>query len=198
MSSSKEILAYARKDDNTRQSTQLDFLTGYQGNLAGTGIDITQAESAAAVGGSAAQILAATCIKDAVNTWAATAAAAVDVYLPPAVRGDHLVLDVTGDMDEANACTIRCVGAVGAASNVYGKQVVGVNTGGIAGSAVETLGTAAAPTSVNLIYTPAAANTNFLGIGSMIHFYCPKDNQWLVNCRAVPEGTGATGAFTTT
>ena len=53
-----------------------------------------------------------------------------------------------------------------------------------------------APTSVNLIYTPATATTNFLGIGSMLHFYAPVENQWLVNGFFVPTGTGATGAFT--
>jgi len=200
MSSAKEILAYIRKEDNTRQSTALDFLSGYQGNLAGTGVDVTDAEAVAALASgtpAASVVLAATCIKDAVNTWASTASGAQDIYLPPAVRGDHLVIDITGELDDATAaCTIKCVGAVGAASNVYAKQVIGTNTGGIAGSAAETGGTAAAPTSVNLIYTPAAAATNFLGPGTMIHFYCPKDNQWLVNCRAVPKGTGATGAFT--
>ena len=177
----------------------MDFITGYQGNLTATGIDITDGEAVAGLAtATTGEILATTLIKNAINTFAGTnSAAGTMCYLPQAKRGDHIVLDITGEIDDTtNALPIKCVGAPNAASNVFAKQVIGVNTGGIAGSAVETAGTRAAPTSVNLIYTPAAAATNFLGPGSMIHFYCPKDNQWLVNVRAVPKGTGATGAFT--
>ena len=180
-------------------SAWMDFLSGYQGNLTATGIDISDAEAVAGLAtATASEILATTLIANAVNTFAGTNSAAGSMcYLPPAVRGTHIVLDITGEIDDTtNALPIKCVGAVGAASNVFAKQVIGVNTGGIAGSAVETAGTAAAPTSVNLIYTPAAAATNFLGPGSMIHFYAPVENQWLVNVRACPKGTGATGAFT--
>ena len=176
-----------------------DFLTGYQGNLAGTGIDITDAEAVAGLAtATAAEILATTLIADAVNTFAGTnSAAGTMCYLPPAVRGTHIVLDITGAADDTTAALpIKCVGAVGSADNVFAKQVIGNNNGGIAGSAVETAGTAATPTSVNLIYTPAATTTNFLGIGSMLHFYAPVANQWLVNGFFVPQGTGATGAFT--
>ena len=58
-------------------------------------------------------------------------------------------------------------------------------------------GTLAAPTSLKLIYTPAAANTNFLGAGSMFHFFAPVDGEWLVQIWCIPEGTGATGVLTT-
>tara|TARA_B100001094_G_scaffold38858_1_gene33270 strand:- start:4793 stop:5431 length:639 start_codon:yes stop_codon:yes gene_type:complete len=179
--------------------TSLDFLLGYQGNLTATGIDISDAEAVAGLAtATAGEILATTLIKNAINTFAGTNSAAGSMcYLPPALLGDHLVLEITSEIDDTtNALPIKCVGAVGASANVFAKQVIGVNTGGIAGSAVETAGTAASPTSVNLIYTPAAAATNFLGPGSMIHFYCPKDGQWLVNVRSCPKGTGATGAFT--
>jgi hypothetical protein len=180
------------------ESSYLDYLSGYQGNLTGTGIDISDAEAVAGLAtATAGEILACTLVKNAVNTFAGTNSAAGSMcYLPPAKLGDHLVLDVTGEIDDTtNALPIKCVGAVGASANLFAKQVIGVNTGGIAGSAIETAGTAGTPTSVNLIYTPAAAATNFLGPGSMIHFYCPKDGQWLVNVRACPKGTGATGAF---
>ena len=176
-----------------------DFLSGYQGNLAGTGIDITDAEAVLGLAtATAGEILNTTLIADAVNTFAGTnSAAGTMCYLPPAVRGTHLVLDITGAIDDTTQpLPIKCVGAVGSEANVFAKQVIGNNTGGIAGSAVETAGTAAAPTSVNLIYTPATATTNFLGIGSMLHFYAPVENQWLVNGFFVPTGTGATGAFT--
>jgi hypothetical protein len=61
---------------------------------------------------------------------------------------------------------------------------------------IETAGSNLVPTSETLIYTPAAADTNALGIGSVIHFYAPVDGQWLVKINFIPEGTGATGAFT--
>lgn len=182
-------------------STYLDFLSGFQGNLTATGIDITAAEALAGVAGgdeTAAEVLACTYIKNAVNTHAGDASAVHNLgYLPPALKGNHLAVEFTGELDETNAQSLEAVGAVGASANRFAKQVIGNNTGGIAGSAIETLGTAATPTSQTLIYTPAGAATNFLGPGSVIHFYCPKDSQWLVNVRAVPKGTGATGAFST-
>ena len=183
-------------------STYLDFLSGFQGNLTTTGITITEAISAAGPDNDAtdAEILACTLIKNAMNIHSGTAAAVgVLGYLPPALKGDHLAIEITGDLDDAtSALHFEARGAVGSGSNLFAKQVVGNNTGGIAGSAIETLGTASTPTSQTLIYTPAVAATNFLGAGSVIHFYCPKDSQWLVNVRAAPAGTGATGAFTTT
>jgi len=184
--------------NGTLANPYLDYLSGYQGNLTATGIDITDAEAVLGLAtATAAEILDCTLIKSAVNTFAGTNSAAGSMcYLPPAEQGDHLVLEITGEVDDTTtALPIKCVGAVGAGSNVFAKQVIGVNTGGVAGSAIETAGTAAAPTSVNLIYTPAVAATNFLGPGSMIHFYCPIDDQWLVNIRACPKGTGATGAL---
>jgi len=177
----------------------LDYLSGYQGNLGNTGIAITDGEAVLGLAtATAGEILNCTLIDGAINTFAGTnSAAGTFCYLPPAVRGSHLVLDVTSSIKgTTNALPIKATGAVGSADNVFAKQVVGNNTGGIAGSAVETAGTAAVPTSVNIIYTPAAAATNCVGPGTMIHFYCPKDNQWLVNVQMVPEGTGATGAFT--
>ena len=98
-------------------------------------------------------------------------------------------------MDEASAFSMFSRGAVGAGTDVvYSKQVVSaIGKGGIG---VITAGTAAVPTSVTLIYTPAAADTNVLGIGSTIQFYAPVANQWMVRVNAIAEGTGATGTFT--
>ena len=81
---------------------------------------------------------------------------------------------------------------------MFAKQSLMLNGTGatLAGRQLETAGTALAPTTVNIIYTPAAAATNILGPGSMIHFYCPKDGQWLVKFNSVAKGTGATGAIT--
>ena len=35
-------------------------------------------------------------------------------YLPPALKGDHLAVEFTGELDEANAQSLEAVGAVGA------------------------------------------------------------------------------------
>ena len=180
----------------------LDFHSGWAGNLTATGVTINEAASAAGPvdDASAAEILACTLIKNAVNIHSGTAAAiGVLGYLPPALKGDHLALEITGELDDGtNALHIEARGAVGSSANLFAKQVIGNNTGGIAGSAIETRGTNIAPTTQTVIYTPAAAATNFLGPGSVIHFFCPVDTQWLVNVRAAPKGTGATGAFTDT
>ena len=179
-------------------SNYTDYLAGYQGNLVASGIDITDGEAVLGLAAATAgEILNCTLIDGAINTFAGTNSAAGSMcYLPPAVRGSHLVLDITGEIDDTtNPLPIKATGAVGSDNNVFAKQVVGLPNGATAAS-VETAGTALAPTSVNIIYTPAAAATNCVGPGTMIHFYCPKDNQWLVDIRMVAKGTGATGAFT--
>jgi hypothetical protein len=180
----------------------LDFHSGWTGNLDATGITIDETASAAGPvdDATAAEILACTLKKNAVNSHTGTAAAVgVLGYLPPALKGDHLALEIVGELDDAtSALHVEARGAVGSDSNVFAKQIIGYNTGGIAGSAIETRGTRTVPTTQTLIYTPAAAATNFLGPGSVLHFFCPKDDQWLVEVRAAPKGTGATGAFTDT
>ena len=111
-------------------------------------------------------------------------------------------MEITGDMDEANAFTIYARGAAVVAAStvdttpVFAKQVVGLINGATA-SSIETLGTLGTPTSITLVYTPAAANTNFLGAGSIFHFFAPSNGEWLVKVWCIPETTGATGAFTT-
>ena len=60
---------------------------------------------------------------------------------------------------------------------------------------VETAGTYIATTSEYLVYTAAAADTNILGVGSMIFFYCPKDGEWLVKMSLYGLGTGVTGIW---
>ena len=105
-------------------------------------------------------------------------------------------------MDAANALTFQTSmsSAVGQDTNdaVFAKQVIGPELGDCDGTAqtVVTAGLPSAPASNRLIYTPASAATNFLSVGSIIHFYCPVDNQWLVKVRNVKEGAGSTGTFT--
>ena len=182
----------------------LDFCAGYQGNLTATAVAVTDAEAdSAASSASAANILAATFAPGAVNTLAFDGGAAGSVYLPDCVKGTHFAVEITGDIDQTNALTIFARGAAVVSAStvdttpVFAKQVVGCINGATA-SSIETLGTSAAPTSIKLIYTAAAADTNFLGAGSMIHFFAPKNGEWLVNAdNNIPEGTGATGAWTT-
>ena len=176
----------------------LDFCAGHQGNLSATAVAITDAEAdSAASSASASNVLAATMAPNAVNTCAFDGGAAGSVYLPQAKKDTHICMEITGDIDQTGALTIFTRGAVNAGTAVvFAKQVVGVPNGAT-GTSIETLGTAAAPTSIKLIWTPAAANTNQWGPGTVIHFYAPAEDVWLVSVYPISEGSGATGALTT-
>ena len=176
----------------------MDFLSGYQGNLA-TGAAITDAECDAAAAGATATTIAAASLLPGLNTLAHDADAAGSVYLPRAKKDRHIAMTITGDMDAANAVTFFTRGA-GDDSAVFAKQIVAPMFYGGAVADTESIvtdGTAAAPTAIKLIYTPAAAGTNFLHTNSVIHFYAPVEGEWLVKVRNIPEGNGSTGAFTT-
>ena len=135
---------YGQNNADTRLDHRyFDFLAGYSGNLTATGIDLTEAEGVAGVKGgdeTLAEVDAATWVAFAHNTDARTAAAASGSYLPPAVKGTHLAVEITGDQDEANAVKVHCnntVGTVKPVGNVFAKQVIGHSNGATA-SAVET------------------------------------------------------------
>ena len=187
--------------DEKLKDGYFDFCSGYQGNLTATGGSVSQAEAVAGVKGgdeTLAEVDAATFIANAVNTFAGDGSGAGSSYLPPATKGTHLVVEVTGDIDQTGAWTIHAnnsVGTVKPVGNVFAKQVIGSLNGATA-LPIETAGDNVTPTSQNLIYTAAAADTNALGAGSVIHFYAPVDGQWLVKINFIPEGTGATGALT--
>ena len=177
----------------------LDFVSGNQSNLTATGITATDAIMIAALAaGSAAAVLAGTLVANAVNHMDDAHSAAGCVFLPQAVKGTHLVCDYTQSPDaHASAHSFKCEGGTGVgAGDVFAKQVVGDVIGLAVATSVETAGTNLVPTSKQLIYTPAAATTNTLGPGSMIHFYCHVHGQWLVKMSLVNQGTGATGAWT--
>ncbi len=179
----------------------LDFLSGNQKNLVGTPItpDDAALDAVVAGGATAAEIVATSLVANAVNTTDWTANAEGKVFLPDATEGTHLALKFTGDMDEANALTIAANGwkaseaADATTGNVFAYQLISPLGAGIG---VHTAGTAAAPTSVNMIYTPAAADTNCLGINSIIHFFCLTEGEWMVRMFNIPETTGVTGTFT--
>jgi len=177
-------------------SNYLDFVSGNCSNLTTTPIAISDAEADAGVGGNAAAILAATLADGALNTTAHDTGAAGAVYLPICAADSHTALLIQGDMDEANAFTIFARGAVSAGTDVvFAKQVISFE--GKGGIGVLTSGTVGTPTAIKLAYTPAAADTNALGVGSIIHFYAPIANRWLVRIESIAEGTGATGTLTT-
>ena len=183
----------------------MDFCAGYQGNLNSAGISVSEAEAVAALAAvsSADQgdSYAATLIAGAVNTSDQTGAGAGTIHLPTATKGVHLVLDYADVVDGStgaqtiavNGGALLSTGTTLISGGVYAKQAIGSATG-VAGNTIETAGSYNAPTSVNLIYTPTTGN-NWLGAGSMIHFFCPIDGQWLVNIKHVQQGTGATGAL---
>ena len=187
------------KFDSQLNQGYLDFVSGYQGNLTATGITFTAAiEAAALAAGSAADVLAGTLVANAVNYGNSTHSEAGAVFLPNAVKGTHLVISYTQSPDgHASAHTIKANGGTGAgAGAVFARQAIGEAVGENIATAVVTGGTNLTPTSQNLIYTPAAAATNGLGTGSQLHFYCPKDGEWLVRAELVPQTTGVTGAWT--
>ena len=186
--------------DANVSSKYLDFLAGYQGNLTAKGVDVTHAIALAAELSSPpvlAEVDAATYVANAVNECSATAAAACSIgYLPPAKKGTHLALNISGTLDEANACTIHCNNALGTVQPTgqrFAKQVIGVE--GVTATSVVTAGTASAPTSENLIYTPAATNPKY-GPGTQVHFYAVSEGEWLVKFFPVQLGTGAVGVLT--
>jgi hypothetical protein len=189
-------------------SKYLDFCSGYQGNLQATGISISEAEAVASLAAvsSADQgdSNAATMVASAVNTSAITGAAAGTIHLPTATKGTHLCLDYADVVDgstgahhiDVNGGALLSTGSTLITGGVLAKQVIGGSLGnGSNAVAIETAGTATGPTSVRLILTPTTGN-NFLGAGSVIHFYCPKDGEWLVKVFPVQQGTGAAGAYT--
>jgi len=187
-------------DNLVGSSRAIDFVTGFQGNLA-TGITISDAEAVAGLAtATASEILACTLTNNALNFFAGTNSAAGTLcYLPIATFGSHCAVEITGEIDDTtNPLPIKAVGAVGASANLFAKQTLSLNGTGatLAGRQLETAGTAAAPTTVNIIYTPTADNTNILGPGTVIHFYCPKDGQWVVQFRPVSKTTGVGGAIT--
>ena len=186
----------------------LDFCSGYQGNLSATGISVSEAEAVAALAAvsSADQgdSYAATLIANAVNTSAVTAGGAGTIHLPTASKGTHLCLDYADVPDGStgvhtiavNGGALSSSGSTLIAGGVLAKQVIGGQLGnGSNAVAVETAGTYSAPSSENLIYTPTTGN-NALGTGSVLHFFCPNDGEWLVRTFFVQQGTGATGAYT--
>ena len=184
----------------TLTNKYLDYLSGFQGNLA-TGVTITDAEAVAGLAtATASEILACTLTANGLNFFSGTnSAAGTMCYLPVATHGVHCALAIIGEIDDTtNALPIKAVGAVGASANLFAKQALKWDGTGatLAGRHLTTAGTAASPTTVNIIYTPAAAATNILGPGSVIHFYCPLDGQWLVRFDSVAKGTGVTGLFT--
>ena len=191
-----ELLA-SKVDAKTMNSRYLDFCGGFVGNLV-TGTAITDAVANAASGGSAAQILAATITDGEIVACEFDGAAAGAVYLPKAVNGAYCAIEITGDIDQTGALSIEARGAAVATSTaVLAKQLIGpLNEHGASAQTVETAGTAEAPTSIKLVYTAAAADTNFLGVGSVIQFYCPKNDQWLVRVTNIAEGDSSTGVFT--
>jgi hypothetical protein len=190
----------------------LDYLAFNKTNLTATGVDIIQAEGAAALAAdhtsttTLAAITAATCIANAVNTFAGDGSAATEMFLPTAIKGTHVCVQITGDIDEAGAVTIFCAPAASStggndkyaglftiAAHVLNSSATVIPTGAV--TAIRTAGSVAAPNATGLVYTAAAADTNFLGTNSEIHFYCPKDGQWIAKLFGIPEGTGATGAL---
>ena len=69
------------------------------------------------------------------------------------------------------------------------------------GSVIESTATSALTFDVSaageteLKFTPAAAATNCMGIGSRIYFYCTTAGIWNISTGLIPVGSGVTGTF---
>ena len=180
----------------------IDAVLGNTARLTGTAVEVTQSEgNTADIAGSptAPQILLATAPANTVTALAVDGSAVSTVYLPAALPDAHLAIRITGDIDQTGKVTFACRGSAAEVARgntaVFAKQVIGpMYNNGISESIV-TAGTDAAPTSVVLEYTAAAADTNFLGVNSILHFYCQAAGQWLVAVHNIPEGAGNTGGF---
>ena len=176
-------------------SNYLDFATGNASNLQGTVVEINDGNFVS-VGGNAAAILAATLNAGALNTCAFDGGAAGAVYLPICAADTHVAVHMIGDDDGGNSLTFFARGAVGAGTDVvFAKQTITFN--GKGGIGVITSGTPATPTAIKLIYTGTASATNALHTGSIVHFYAPIANRWVVRIDSIAEGTGVTGTLTT-
>lgn len=208
-----EVKGVLRTSEGGKMSVRyMDYLAFNKSNLTATGVTITQAEGEAALAAdptaatTPADITAATCVANAVNTFSGEAANATAIYLPPAVEGTHVCLLFSAAYDDAaSAVDIRCApaGSDSAGTDRYASlftisahilytnadvNLVGTNL-------TNAVRTADALATTELIYTPAAAATNFLGPNSEIHFYCPTAGQWIAKAFAFPQGAGTTGAF---
>ena len=183
-------------------SNYTDFNSGYTGALSETVVAVSDAEAnAAAAGPDASTILAATFASGAQNTIAFDGNAAGSVYLPVCAANTYLSMTMTALQDETAALTIFARGAAGEADALFARQSIvpnrqGTGGAGLAGAQVATDGTVDSPTAIKLIYTATTAN-NICGIGTTFLFYAPIANEWLVKVLNQPQGTGATGAFTT-
>jgi len=180
----------------------VDFMLGSVESIRlATGATISHANGVAGeAAADHASGVAYTMVADAISTFAGTGAAAALVSLPEAKRGTFCVLDITGDIDQTGVFTIQTFQA----TDLYGgKQHVSVNhsdNGGADGAptfwGLQMPGTRAVGTAIELLYTGAAADTNHLGVGSEIFFYCNHDHHWLAKIYAVSEGVGSTGVWT--
>ena len=189
----------------------LDYSTYNRCNLTATGIEVTQDEGQDAVTAThttiptPAAITAVTLIATAVNTFAGDGSGPTEVYLPPAVAGTHVCLEITGDIDQNGAISMRCAPAGASTAgldrfaglhtvvvDILWKTTACIPTGATAYA--KTAGTVLVPTATELIYTATSAN-NWLGVLSEIHFYCPKAGQWIAKIMAITDGTGEAGVL---
>ena len=172
----------------------LDFCSGNQENLTAAGVTVNDATALAAQLASTptlSEVDAAKFIANAVNVLSSTAAGVHSVYLPPAVKGTHLAVNVTGQLDDTNKLTFHAddaIGTVKQSGNTFCKGVIGVE--GATATSVVTDGT-----HKNLEYVAAATNAMY-GPGTQIHFYSPANHKWLVKFFPVNLGTGAGGVMT--
>jgi len=165
----------------TIKNRQLDFLTGNVKNLSGSGVAIPPAIPIHPEIDSQIE-------NGALNTWGGSNSVEgwTEIYLPAATANSHLALRI--DHVPNNRITIDATSASLSTAGKYAFQQVGPLYGG--GAAVATY-TATFALSTRLLYIPHATDRNFLGWGSVIHFYCQTAGEWMVRIFNVPDRPGA-------
>jgi hypothetical protein len=132
-------------------------------------------------------------------TWEMTANAVTEtlfdggsaglISLPPAIQGTCCLLRLAATGAGVNALTIQTYHP----TDVYAKQAIGIPNATTATSEV-TLGSDAEPEANEIVWTTVAGNEQ-MSTGSEFWFFCPKDKIWVVDTRAVANGTGAAGTL---
>ena len=169
----------------TIKNRQLDFLTGNVKNLTVEGVVIPPALIGRPKIDSQIK-------NDALNSWGGSTSNSEEghtsIYLPAATANSHLALLIGGSINGSNnRLTIDATSASLSTAGKYAFQQVGPLYGGGGGFATYT---ATFALSTRLVYIPHAVDGNFLGYGSVIHFYCQTAGEWMVRIFNVPDRPG--------
>ena len=162
----------------TIKNRQLDFLTGNLKNLSG-GVMIPPALPIHPKIDSQIK-------NGALNTWGGSNSVEgwTEIYLPAATANSHLALLI--DHVPNNGLTVYATSASLSTAGKYAFQQVGP----LYGDGGATTSWSPPALSTRLVYIPHVPDGNFLGLYSVIHFYCQTAGEWMVRIFNVPDRIG--------